>query len=64
MKERDYPLDILKSIAIVLMSSVHVNSLLQVNSGILDKITFLGATVCFSVFLFGIGFVAGKKITN
>lgn len=64
MKERDYPLDILKSIAIMLMSFVHINSLLQVNSGILDKITFLGATVCFSVFLFGIGFVAGKKITN
>ena len=64
MKERDYALDILKSIAIVLMSFVHINSLLQVNTGVLDKITFLGATVCFSVFLFAIGYVAGKKIVE
>lgn len=62
MKKREFTLDILKSIAVVLMSFVHVNSLLYSGNGILDKITFLGATVCFSVFLFSIGFVNGKKM--
>lgn len=62
MKKREFTLDILKSIAVVLMSFVHVNSLLYSGGGILDKITFLGATVCFSVFLFSIGFVSGKKM--
>lgn len=44
------------------MSFVHVNALLFRGKGILDGITFLGATVCFVVFLFGIGYVSGKKI--
>lgn len=64
MKERDMKIDLLKTVAIVLMSFVHVNSLLYSGKGLLDSITYLGATVCFSIFLFGIAYIQGKKLED
>lgn len=62
MKKRDVKIDLLKSIACVLMSFVHINSLFYSEKGLLDSITFLGATVCFSMFLFAISFIQGRKM--
>lgn len=62
MKKRDIKIDLLKTVAIILMSFVHVNSLIYTGKGLLDTVTYLGATVCFSIFLFSIGYIQGKKI--
>lgn len=44
------------------MSFVHVNSLFYKGKGFLDLLTYIGATVCFSIFLFSIGYIQGKKL--
>lgn len=64
MKKRDIKIDLLKTVAIILMSFVHINSLIYTGKGLLDTVTYLGATVCFSIFLFSIGYIQGKKITE
>lgn len=63
LKQRLEDIDLLKGLAIILMSFVHVNSLLFVEAfGILDTLTFVGSTVCFVVFLFAFSFLQGKKL--
>lgn len=62
MQKRDIKIDLLKTVAIILMSFVHVSSLIYTGKGFLDSVTYLGATVCFSMFLFSIGYIQGKKI--
>ena len=62
MKKRYLKIDILKTLSILLMSFVHVNSLIYTGKGLLDSITYLGATVCFSIFLFATAYIQGKKI--
>jgi uncharacterized membrane protein len=63
LKKRLEDIDLLKGLAIILMSFVHVNSLLFVEPfGILDDLTYIGSTVCFVVFLFSFSFLQGKKL--
>lgn len=63
LKQRFEDIDLLKGLAIILMSFVHVNSLLFVEPfGILDDLTFIGSTVCFVAFLFSFSFLQGKKL--
>ena len=65
MKERDKSIDFLRATAILFMTITHVNSLFYLGkSPILDIFTALGATVCFSVFLFASAYVTGIKIKN
>lgn len=64
MQKREINIDILKTIGVILMSFVHVNTLLFTGKGILDGITYLGSTVCFSIFLFAIGYINGKKVID
>jgi len=63
LKQRFEDIDLLKGFSIILMSFVHVNSLLFIKPfGILDDITFIGSTVCFITFLFAFSFLQGKKL--
>lgn len=63
LKQRFEDIDLLKGLAIILMSFVHVNSLLFVKPfGVLDHLTFIGSTVCFVTFLFAFSFLQGKKL--
>lgn len=63
MKQRFEDIDLLKGLAVILMSFVHVNSLLFVEPfGVLDDLTFIGSTVCFIIFLFAFSFLQGKKL--
>lgn len=58
-------IDLLKGFAIILMSFVHVNSLLFIHPfGFLDDLTYLGSTVCFVIFLFAFSFLQGKKLLD
>lgn len=63
LKQRFEDIDLLKGLAIILMSFVHVNSLLFVKPfGVLDDLTFIGSTVCFVTFLLAFSFLQGKKL--
>ncbi len=63
MKERDFSIDFLRAIAILLMTITHVNALLYLGKNpILDIFTTAGATLCFSIFLFSSAYVNGLKI--
>jgi len=63
LKKRFEDIDLLKGLAIILMSFVHVNSLLFLHPfGLLDDVTYLGSTVCFVIFLFAFSFLQGKKL--
>lgn len=62
--DRDISLDLLRVIAIILMIITHVNGLFYRGSNdLLDYFTWLGATVCFTLFLFAYGFGYGRKFT-
>lgn len=64
-KSRDYSIDILRGSAIIFMIITHVNALfLQGKPQPLDTLTFWGATVCFTIFLFCFGYVYGNKISQ
>ncbi len=60
---RDHSLDFLRGMAVILMIVTHVNGFFYEESGtVLDFFTWLGATVCFSTFLFVNGSVSGMTI--
>ncbi len=60
---RSLYIDFLRGFGVFLMLITHVNGLfLLSNAKPLDYLTYLGATVCFVIFLFCFGFVYGYKI--
>lgn len=62
INKRDYSIDFVRGIAIILMIFTHVNGLMYLNPvAPLDWITFAGATVCFSLFLFCFSYIYGIK---
>ncbi len=61
-KKRYEEIDILRGVAILLMIITHINGFFaKGNIMPLDLITYLGATVCFTVFLFCFSFLYGIK---
>lgn len=62
---RDHHLDIVKGLAVISMSFVHVNIFfLNQHNFILDNITKWGAISCFSAFLLISGILVGKSISK
>ncbi|MBN2100380.1 acyltransferase family protein [Candidatus Dojkabacteria bacterium] len=62
-KERDYSLDFLRGMAVVFMVLTHVNAVLYKGySTLFSTITWWGATICYTTFLFVFGAVYGIKI--
>ena len=62
---RDHHLDIVKGLAVIMMSFVHVNIFfLNKQNLILDNITKWGAISCFSAFLLISGILVGKSINK
>jgi uncharacterized membrane protein len=61
--KRDHDLDILKGVAVIAMSFVHVNIFfLDQQALVLDKITKWGAISCFTAFLLIVGIIEGRLI--
>lgn len=61
---RNKSVDFLRGTAIILMLVTHINSFfLDNNDSILDYVTWAGATLCFTIFLFCFGFGYGHKMT-
>lgn len=64
-KTRDYSIDILRGSAIIFMIITHVNALFSASTEpFLNTLTFWGATVCFSIFLFCFAYIYGMKISQ
>ncbi|MBD3311575.1 MAG: acyltransferase family protein [Candidatus Magasanikbacteria bacterium] len=62
-KTRFYEIDFLRGSAIFFMIITHVNAVFQSEYDlVLDKLTWWGATVCFTVFLFCFAFIYGLKL--
>ena len=62
ISQRDHSIDFARGIAIILMVFTHVNGLMYLEpKAPLDWITFAGATVCFSLFLFCFSYAYGLK---
>jgi hypothetical protein len=60
---RDHSLDFLRGSAVFLMIVTHVNAFFYGETGTwLDAVTWWGATVCFTVFLFVSGAISGMTI--
>jgi peptidoglycan/LPS O-acetylase OafA/YrhL len=64
-KERSTNIDFLRGSAIFLMLTVHINAVfLKEYNSILDRLTWWGATVSFSVFLFCFAYIYGLKLSD
>ena len=63
--KRDHHLDIIKGLAVIAMSFVHVNIFfLNQRSFLLDRITKWGAISCFSTFILISGILGGMSLKN
>lgn len=63
VRTRDRSLDFLRGLAVFLMILTHVNAVFYNKTGtLLDGVTWLGATVCFTMFLFVSGVIMGMSL--
>ncbi|MBU0660783.1 hypothetical protein KKG22_01230 [Patescibacteria group bacterium] len=63
-KKRIHGLDFLRGVAIFFMLVTHINAVFITKGNYaLDKLSWFGATCCFSAFLFCFAFIYGKQIT-
>lgn len=65
VEERSAKIDFLRGSAVLFMLITHINVVFaQEYSLVLDKLTWWGATVCFSIFLFCFAYIYGLKLTE
>lgn len=65
VEERSAKIDFLRGSAVLFMLITHINVVfVKEYSLVLDKLTWWGATVCFSIFLFCFAYIYGLKLSD